>query len=302
MPSLSTVRASNATYKPTYLPVGIFLGGTSGIGRGTAGAFARQTNGLAHIILVGRNAAAAQSILESFPKPAPGSTSLPWKHEFVECDASLVRNAHATATALAARPDLPRLHFLVLTAGYIGLGGREDTEEGLDRMLVLKYYSRWAFIKGLLPALRRAREAGEPAGVMTVLGAGRGQIVDLDNLGYTGEGGTYTDLMIEELASRNPTMSFTHTFPGWVKTPLFDFPNPAVRLLVKLVLWLRGNSAADAGEYQLYGLLNAMAGASRRGEHGEEMAEEPVYGRGESDVSRRVWAHTEEVVRACTRV
>ncbi|KAJ7465516.1 NAD-P-binding protein [Mycena latifolia] len=270
MPSLSTVRASNAAYKSTYLPVGIFLGSTSGIRRGTAEAFTRHINGLAYIILVGRNAAAAQSFLESFPKPAPGSTSLPWKHEFVECDACLVRNAHATATALAARPDLPRLHFLVLTAGYIGLGGREDTEEGLNRMLVLKHYSWWVFVEGLLPALRRAREAGEPAGVMT------------------------------ELASRNPTMSFTHTFSGWVKTPLFDFPNPAVRLLVKPVLWLRGKSAADAGEYQLYGLLNAKAGASQRGEHGEEMAEEPAYGQGQSNASRRLWAHTEEVVRACT--
>lgn len=201
MPSLTTVRASNASYKPAYLPVAIFLGGTSGIGRATAEAFARHTNGVAHIILIGRNAAAAESILASFPKPTPGSTSLPWKHEFVGCDASLVRNAHATATTLAARTDLPRVHFLVLTAGYVSIGGREDTEEGLDRKLVLKYYSRWAFIEGLLPALQRAREAGEPAGVMTVLGAGRGSQLDLDNLGlkegYTGEGGTYTDLMIE---------------------------------------------------------------------------------------------------------
>ncbi|KAJ7849296.1 hypothetical protein B0H13DRAFT_1645098, partial [Mycena leptocephala] len=129
----------------------------------------------------------------------------------------------------------PRVHFLVLTPGYVSFGGREDTEEELG-MLVLKYYSRWAFIEGLLPALWRAREAG----VMTVLGAGRGRKVDLDNLGlkkgHTGQGGTYTDLMIEELASRSPTISFTHTFPGWVKTLLFDFPTPAVRLLVEPVL------------------------------------------------------------------
>ncbi|KAF7341497.1 NAD(P)-binding protein [Mycena venus] len=170
MPSLTTVRASNASYKPTYLPVAIFLGGTSGIGRGTAEAFARHTNGLAHIILLGRNAAAAQSILASFPQAHPwlnvpavetrvtafpppvdrarqGSVYRGWERsEFVECDASLVRNAHATATTLAARPDLPRVHFLILTAGYVSLGGREDTEEGLDRKLVLKYYSRWAFM------------------------------------------------------------------------------------------------------------------------------------------------------------
>ncbi|KAJ7824849.1 hypothetical protein B0H13DRAFT_2375229 [Mycena leptocephala] len=80
--------------------------------------------------------------------------------------------------------------------------------------------------EGLLPALWRAREAG----VMAVLSAGRGCKVDLDDLGlkegHTGQGGAYTDLMIEELASRSPTISFTHTFSRWVKTPLFGFPTP----------------------------------------------------------------------------
>ncbi|KAF7341503.1 Oxidoreductase andH [Mycena venus] len=291
MPSLATVRTSNASYKPTYLPVAIFLGGTSGMGRGTADAFVRHTNGPAHIILVGRNAAAARSILASFLKPI--SSSLPWKHESVECDASLVRNAHETATALASRPNLPLVHFLVFTAGYFSLGGREDTKESRPQARAV-----------LLLAL------GVHNGV-AVLGAGRGPKVDLDNLGlkegYTGQAGTdagvtYTDLMIEELAARNPTIAFTHTHPGLVKTSLFDFPNVAVRLLVKPVLWLVAKSEADAREYHLHGLLNAKAGASRRDEHGEEMNKEPAYGRGESEASRRVWAQTEEVVRACTQM
>ncbi|KAJ7887432.1 hypothetical protein B0H13DRAFT_1627477, partial [Mycena leptocephala] len=68
--------------------------------------------GDAHIILVRRNPAAA--ILASFPIH---SASLSWKHEFVACDASLLRNVHATVAALRPCPDLPWVHFLVLSAG-----------------------------------------------------------------------------------------------------------------------------------------------------------------------------------------
>ena len=55
MPSLAAARAANAAFSPSYFPVAIFVGGTSGIGEATARAFARYTKGNAHIILVGRN-------------------------------------------------------------------------------------------------------------------------------------------------------------------------------------------------------------------------------------------------------
>ncbi|KAJ7493029.1 hypothetical protein B0H11DRAFT_1859008 [Mycena galericulata] len=143
MPSIAKVRAANATFTPTYLPVAIFVGGTSGIGRASVEAFARYTAGNAHILIVGLNANAAAQILDALPKPRESSG---WAHEFVECDASLLRTVHATVGALAAR--LPRINFLVLTAGYFSLGGREDTAEGLDRKLVLSYYAQsWRSVK-----------------------------------------------------------------------------------------------------------------------------------------------------------
>jgi hypothetical protein len=57
-------------------------------------------------------------------------------------------------------------------------------------------------------------------------------------------------------------------------------------------------SEADAAEYQLYNLLNgdAGAGAHHRGEYGDEVQTEPVYGRGSSEAARLMWAHTEEGV------
>ncbi|KAJ7485945.1 NAD(P)-binding protein, partial [Mycena latifolia] len=285
-------------------PVAIFVGGTSGIGRATAAAFARHTNGNAHIILVGRNRAAAEAILARFPAAsAPGAV-----HEFVECDASLLHNVHTAVAMLLAR--LPRVHFLVLSAGYFSLAGRDVSAEGLDRKLVLTYYARWAFTTGLLPALQRARAAGEPASVMSVLGAGRGPAVDLHDLGlekgYTGKAAidasiTYTDLMVEELAARNPDVAFTRAFPGLVDTPLFHFKHWAARALtpaIKLGLYFLAKSEADAGEYQLYGLLSATPGAHHRGEYGDVLDKVPVYGRRSSETSRLVWAHTEEVVNA----
>ncbi|KAJ7183414.1 NAD-P-binding protein [Mycena filopes] len=302
MPSLSAVRAANSNFTPTSLPVAIFVGGTSGIGEATARAFARYTNGDAHIILVGRNAKAADAVLASFPKPQASSSK--WKHEFVQCDASVLKNVHATVAALIQRA--PRVNYLFLSAGFFSLGPGDITAEGLDSKFVLAYYSRWAFTSGLLPALQRAHDAGEDASVLSVLAAGSGTAVNLDDLGapaYTSAGGsvatTYTDLMIEEFATRNPGIAFTHTYPGFVDTPLFAPKHWAERLLVPLtrvLLFFVAKSPADAGEYQLYGLLQVKAGAHRRGQYGDEIPVPPVYGYGPSEAARAVWAHTEKIV------
>jgi NAD(P)-dependent dehydrogenase (short-subunit alcohol dehydrogenase family) len=177
MPSLATARASNAAWKPSYAPVGVFVGGTSGIGEGIAEAFARHTNGNAHIILVGRNGAAATAILARLKKPpAPGLT-----REFLECDLSLLRNVKRTAAEILAR--FPRVNFLVMTAGAISLSGVEVTSEGVDRQMATLYYSKWTFIDALLPGLRAAQEAGEDVRVSAVHTAGRGGPIDLDDLG-----------------------------------------------------------------------------------------------------------------------
>ena len=64
----SAIRSSNAGHALPRTPVAIFVGGTSGIGRSMAEAFARYTKRNAHIVLIGRNQAAAESILVTLPK------------------------------------------------------------------------------------------------------------------------------------------------------------------------------------------------------------------------------------------
>lgn len=143
MPPLASIRTSNvaAVSGLSYRPVAVFVGGTAGIGAGMARAFARHRNGDAHIILVGRNRAAAEEIIASFPKPVGGEDEA--KHEFVECDVSLMRNVRKTAAELQER--LPRLNYLVLTPGMMTTQGRIETDEGIDRKMALHYYSRWRF-------------------------------------------------------------------------------------------------------------------------------------------------------------
>lgn len=141
MPSLPNIRAANLSIGGSlpYRPVAVFVGGTSGIGAGMAQAFAHHRNGDAHIILVGRNRAAAEQVLASLPKPA-GTDA---KHEFVECDVSLMRNVRRTALELSQRLD--RINFLIMSPGIMTMQGRTDTDEGIDVKLALHYYARWRF-------------------------------------------------------------------------------------------------------------------------------------------------------------
>ena len=94
----------------------------------------------------------------------------------------------------------------MLSPGLFNLHGRDETVEGIDKRLGLHYYARWKFVYDLLPLVRRAKDAGEDAKIMSILGAGHGGPVDLNNLGLKksfspAKAGlaspTYTDLMFE---------------------------------------------------------------------------------------------------------
>ncbi|KAF7364181.1 hypothetical protein MSAN_01077400 [Mycena sanguinolenta] len=282
MPSLSAVLAFNSSFFPSYTPVAIFVGGTSGIGQGMAEAFARHTKGNAHIVLIGRNRAAAESIIQRFPKPTvPGVT-----HEFVEM---------CTASPGELRARIPKINFLVLSPGVITINGRNETEEGIDRKLALHYYGRWRFIKDLLPAVKAAHEAGEDAKAMSVMAAGYGGKIDLDDLGLKKSFSlpnaalavpTYNDLMINDFAARHPGLSFIHSRPGNVAT------NLAKTTFVPLVSPFL-HSAQNAGEYQLYALLKAGPGAVRTNDRGDDMGLTKAY-YGSPEAMVQLWKHTEE--------
>lgn len=93
-----------------------------------------------------------------------------------------------------------------MSQGYMTTAGRTETEEGIDRKLAVHYYSRWAFINELMPALENAVNDGEEVKVYNVLAAGQGAEIDLNDLGLkttyslvkaARQSPTYTDLMME---------------------------------------------------------------------------------------------------------
>nr|GAT44404.1 predicted protein [Mycena chlorophos] len=315
MPPLAEVRAANATWAPSYHPVAVFVGGTSGIGEGIVQAFARHTKGNAHLFIVGRNEAAAKRIFTRIDQPTDQTTT--FVREFLHCDLSFIANAKRTAAAIQARFPTG-VNFLFMSAGELSLAGLTITPEGVDRQLAQIYYSKWAFIDGLLPALRAAREAGQDARVAAIHTAIRGGPIDLDDLGLVkvSSGGlrniakaipqlaSYQDLMAEGFAAHDSTgITFTHTFPGAVDTPLLaKSPSLVLRIMYRFrwvlnpFFMLRTKSISDAGECQLYGLLQAPAGASRYGGDGEDIGMGGVGDPTWDEARERLWEHSEKIV------
>lgn len=303
MPSLAGIRASNMSIGSglPYYPVAIFVGGTAGIGAGMAKAFARHRNGDAHIVLVGRNRAAAEELIASFPRPE-GKNS---KYEFVECDLTLMRNVRKTTAELKER--LPKVNFLVMSPGILTLDGRTETDEGIDRKMALHYYARWRFAYDLVPLLQKAKEANEDAKVLSILSAGTGEAtaVNLDDLGLKENYSltmcaracsTYNDLMVETFAERYPNLAFTHAAPGLVQTNIFEGITKPYRLgrlfspLVSALSCVVGVSADDCAEYMWHGLYAVTQGWSRRNPRGEDVGAKYMWSTPEA--KQKLWDHT----------
>ncbi|CAE6416158.1 hypothetical protein ACGC1H_007207 [Rhizoctonia solani] len=256
MPSLSVVRAANLAAVPKYRPTALFLGGTSGVGQAVAEALAQATKGNSHIVLCGRNKAAADKIFEGFPKSSDS------KYEFEQCDATLMSNVRNTTSSLVGR--LPKLNYLVLSPGFLTLKGRDETPEGLDKKLALNYYARWKFVYDLMPLLEKAKAQGEEARVLTVLAAGTNGKLDENDLdlkkGYglkaAGDNATaMNDYMVEDFAAQHPDMAFIHAYPGIVRTPMLVGFHWSINLLMPFIRFV-SVSPAECAQWMLYALLD----------------------------------------------
>ncbi|KAJ6526673.1 hypothetical protein B0H19DRAFT_1243430 [Mycena capillaripes] len=335
MPITAVAKVSNTAFSLSYLPVAIFVGGTSGVGQGMVEAFARYVEGRAHIIILGRNEHAAAEIIARLPKPNEGDAS-GWKHEFIACDVSLM--AHVRAACAEIRTKVERINFLVMTAGYNSMVNIAITSEGLDLHLAMRYYQRYVFIKELLPLVKAAQAFSQAAKVMSVLGAGRGspkRPIDLENLGNTvkpREGrftvalrsmiisSGYTDAMLAHFASQNPAIAFTHIHPGVVRTSAlhvdFDGLLTPLSWILNFILPFLGVSQDECAEHMLYALFTNERGlfiCDRYGDAHSQLAFEvpvelgenretsvlngvPMTGYGASDLGvHRIVAHSEAV-------
>ncbi|KAF7320780.1 hypothetical protein HMN09_00164300 [Mycena chlorophos] len=319
MPSLSTIRASNANWSTEYTPVVVCVGGTSGIGQGIAESIAQHTGGNAHIVIVGRNRTGGNTTISHFPKPTQAGIT----HEFITCDLSSLVETKRVANTIVSR--FGRVNMLFLTSGVIFTAATDPaTTEGILPVMGPIYYGRWAFIDVLLPALRAASEADQDARVMTVYSAGMGTPLDVQDpdFGLTkaflerkegimpnvGRLSTYHDLMVEGFAARPPTITFVHAHPGLVNTPLYTrSPSRLIRVasfIAQPLIWALTTSAAQAGEMLLYALRSAPAGASRTGQYGDDIGiglpvqkGDRMYA-GTEEMRDALWEHTKKIVKA----
>ncbi|KIK52141.1 hypothetical protein GYMLUDRAFT_77944 [Collybiopsis luxurians FD-317 M1] len=281
-PSVSAVRALNSAFSPSYLPVAVF--------------------GNTHIIRVGRNRAAAESIISKFPRPTLPSA----KHKFIALDVSLMKNVQVTTKELLTRT--PKINFLVLSAGILNMSGRDETREGINKKLAVHYYSRWKFMHELAPALVKAKEAGEDAKALSVFAPGNGRKTNVDDLGLKKtysvfaaalKAPTYNDLMVESFASCYPSVAFIHANPGPVRTNgAYTSTSFLIRLAGPIV---KSKLQDDEGEYFLHGLFSTISrpGSWRIDANGDNMGMAKYFGNDES--RRRLWEHTVEVTRSMER-
>jgi NAD(P)-dependent dehydrogenase (short-subunit alcohol dehydrogenase family) len=117
MPSLNTIRASNALLRTTLKsPTALFVGGTSGIGQSTLRQLARHTESPTAYI-IGRNEARAKPFLSEL-RDLNGNG----KFHFIEADVSLARNVDVACEEILDKAE--KLNFLFMTPGGISFGGR----------------------------------------------------------------------------------------------------------------------------------------------------------------------------------
>ncbi|KAI9891307.1 MAG: hypothetical protein M1814_002820 [Vezdaea aestivalis] len=257
MASIQSVRASNSKLKELGPGlVAVFVGGTSGIGETTAREFIRNTV-QPRIYLVGRNEAQASKLTTEFQQINNGS-----QVKFVKSDITLLRNVDAACQSIKASEE--KINLLFLSPGIAGLGGRDETAEGLDRKFTLHYFSRWRFAKNLLPLLSNASQKGEFSRVVSVLSAGREGAVDMKDISLqttfslarcASHASTMNSFAAEESAAQNPGTSFIHTDPGVVDTNLLEGFGPLVRFPLKglqAILTPWSTSVLESGERHVY--------------------------------------------------
>ncbi|KAG8917457.1 hypothetical protein FRC01_002440 [Tulasnella sp. 417] len=257
--SLDQVRTSNAAATWSYRPTAVFVGGTSGIGEGTARAFAQATKGFAHIIIIGRSRSRGEAIIKTFPKTTDS------KYEFIPCDVTDMRNIVNSSKELKEKLNITKINYLALSQGGNPLLPDHPELNGIDRRMVLEFYSRWKFIDELLPLLNAAVTMGEEARVLIIKGPAVRQPINPDDFGFRKDRSTalaqtratciYNNMMIEEYSKLHPKLSFCHMFPGLVNTPAFDtvawWQKPLV-FVAKLLFMI---SPEESGQRLLFALL-----------------------------------------------
>ena len=162
MVNIADVRNSNSslTEKPPGM-VALFVGGTSGIGKGTLKQFSKYANA-PRVYIVGRSESSATPLLKELQSLNPQGT-----FNFIESQISLIGNVDKVCEEIKKKER--KMDLIFLSPGYLTLEGRQgkfqklpltasiidnitqETAEGIDTLSSLNYYARLRTIHNLLP-------------------------------------------------------------------------------------------------------------------------------------------------------
>lgn len=233
----------------------VIVGGTSGIGEATSYKFATYIK-KPKLYLLGRNEESAKRVIENLNKINNDKDA---SYEFIKTDVSLLHSDDDAVRKIVEKET--KLNAIILSAGFMGTGVRNETKEGLDMKMSTHYYGRWRLISELVPLLDKAASLSEPACVISVLGPDASTVNHPEDLelkqNYSSSNCrshtcTMTSYAAERFARLYPKISFVHQSPGLVNTNIGkDMPwylrYPA-RGLMKVV----GADPSDIAERMFY--------------------------------------------------
>ncbi|KAL4954369.1 hypothetical protein BDW69DRAFT_140493 [Aspergillus filifer] len=256
MVSLDEISASNANLASTCPAglVGVFVGTTSGIGYGTLKAFAKHTV-QPRAYFVGRSQSAADAIIAECKEINPDG-----EYIFIQADVSLINVVDDVCNQIKAKESA--LNILYLSQGQASLD-RSVTPEGLHLLAALGSYSRLRFMSNLLPLLTEAENLRR---ILTVGAGGFEGQVDTSDFSalcipheqIRGHLASVMTLGLEAVSRDSPNVTFIHSYPGAVDTPLtrqlLTLGNDAPTKIPVPEDWL---SPEESGERQLFLLTSS---------------------------------------------
>ncbi|KAF4953940.1 hypothetical protein FSARC_12296 [Fusarium sarcochroum] len=328
MPSYKSIQASNALLSGIKSRiVAVFVGGTSGIGKATIKALA-ATGAEARIHVIGRKA--SKDAMSAFIQDLQSINS---KAEIIWTAAEVSLLSEVKRVCEDIKRQESRVDLLFMSAGYAPHGPRIETTEGLEVTQSLEYYSRILFIRLLIPLLCKS----ESPRVISVLAGGlEPSSITLDDIDLkepSNFGGLKTQghyaamgtLALEQLAEIHQTVTFIHSFPGWVKTgnhrrgaEANSIPTTITQKIMEPLLLLLSFSEEESGQRHLFECTSAMFGGQGTtwdGEPGTNSMGERTNGLFlvndkcecttndkalptlRKNAAERVWVHTQKVLQ-----
>ncbi|KAK5682175.1 hypothetical protein LTS10_005300 [Elasticomyces elasticus] len=212
------ILASNAEISSSLAPdlVAVFVGATSGIGEYTLRALAKYAV-RPRIYFIGRSQEAATRIHNDCKALNPEGDFI-----FLRSDVSLMRNVDEVCREIAGKEKT--INLICLSQGV--MYNTIVTDEGLRAPIALVHYSRLRFLVNLLPLVEQAKGLRR---VLSIFAGGKEGPINLSDLrvdhginpmALRGHMAAMQTFALETLATRYPTVSFVHDFPGPVRSQI----------------------------------------------------------------------------------